>query len=56
VEHYEISRYGTLRAWASQLGLSDVAGLLDATLEEEKNADEKLSGLAEGTVNQRAAA
>lgn len=56
VEHYEISRYGTLSAWARQLGMNDVAQLLDETLEEEKAADEKLSSLAESAVNQRAAA
>jgi ferritin-like metal-binding protein YciE len=54
VEHYEIARYGTLIAWANQLGMSDVANLLNQSLEEEKAADEKLSGLAEG-VNQMAA-
>ncbi len=56
VEHYEIARYGTLIAWANELGHSDAAGLLEATLEEEKAADEKLSGLAEAQVNHRAAA
>lgn len=56
VEHYEIARYGTLCAWARQLGLDDVEELLSATLEEEKAADQKLSDLAEDTVNQRAAA
>ena len=39
VEHYEMSRYGTLRTWAKELGLENAAGLLDATLKEEKNAD-----------------
>jgi ferritin-like metal-binding protein YciE len=56
VEHYEISRYGTLATWAKQLGMDDVASLLDETLEEEKAADEKLSSLAEVAVNRRAAA
>jgi ferritin-like metal-binding protein YciE len=56
VEHYEIARYGTLATWARELGNRDVAGVLEATLEEEKNADEKLSDLAEDAVNQRAAA
>jgi ferritin-like metal-binding protein YciE len=56
VEHYEIARYGTLAAWARQLGMEDVADLLDETLEEEKAADAKLSTLAESAVNQRAAA
>jgi len=40
VEHYEISRYGTLRTWAQQLGLRDAVPLLDATLAEEKKTDE----------------
>jgi ferritin-like metal-binding protein YciE len=56
VEHYEIARYGTLVAWANQLGHSEAAGLLEQTLEEETAADEKLSGLAEAQVNQKAAA
>jgi ferritin-like metal-binding protein YciE len=56
VEHYEIARYGTLATWARELGYRDVAGVLEATLEEEKNADEKLSDLAEDAVNQKAAA
>ena len=47
VEHYEISRYGTLKAWAEKLGLDDVAALLDETLQEEKATDEKLTKLAE---------
>ena len=51
VEHYEISRYGTLRAWALQLGLKDVASLLEATLAEEGKADETLSGIAKSAVN-----
>lgn len=56
VEHYEIARYGTLCAWARQLGLDEAEELLAATLEEEKAADQKLSDLAEDAVNQRAAA
>ena len=44
VEHYEMARYGTLRAWAEQLEMEDAAELLDETLEEEKAADEKLTG------------
>jgi ferritin-like metal-binding protein YciE len=56
VEHYEIARYGTLVSWANELGMSDAAGLLEETLEEEKAADQKLSSLAEGQVNQQAAA
>jgi ferritin-like metal-binding protein YciE len=46
VEHYEMSGYGTLHAWAEKLGLEDVAGVLMETLEEEKEADEKLTGIA----------
>jgi len=46
VEHYEIAGYGTLKAWAEELGLDDVASLLDETLNEEKEADEKLSTIA----------
>lgn len=56
VEHYEIARYGTLACWAAEIGNSDVAELLEQTLEEEKAADEKLSTIAEEAVNQRAAA
>jgi ferritin-like metal-binding protein YciE len=51
VEHYEISRYGTLVAWAEKMGMSDAAGLLEATLEEEKATDEKLTELAESEIN-----
>src|SRR5215211_8430732 len=47
VEHYEITRYGTLIAWAQQLGRSDCAAILEETLDEEKAADEKLTMLAE---------
>jgi ferritin-like metal-binding protein YciE len=54
VEHYEISRYGTLRTWASELGLDPAVKLLDATLAEEKNTDKALTQLAEGEVNQHA--
>jgi ferritin-like metal-binding protein YciE len=56
VEHYEISRYGTLKAWAEQLGLDEAARLLDATLQEEKNADKTLTKIAEANVNRRAEA
>jgi ferritin-like metal-binding protein YciE len=55
VEHYEIARYGTLAAWAKQLALEDAAALLVETLEEEKAADETLSGLAD-SVNAQAQA
>jgi ferritin-like metal-binding protein YciE len=56
VEHYEISRYGTLRTWAEELGLSQAVRLLETTLEEEKNTDEALTELAEVCVNQEAQA
>jgi ferritin-like metal-binding protein YciE len=46
VEHYEIAGYGTLKAWAEELGLDDVAALLNETLREEKEADEKLTTIA----------
>ena len=55
VEHYEISRYGTLKTWAEQLGLGQAVRLLDATLKEEKKTDEALTQLAEAAVNQQAA-
>ena len=55
VEHYEITRYGTLVAWAKQLGRNDCARVLQQNLDEEKAADEKLTALAEGMVNRRAA-
>ncbi|MBM3578222.1 MAG: ferritin-like domain-containing protein, partial [Alphaproteobacteria bacterium] len=55
VEHYEITRYGTLIAWAKELGREDCAQLLSETLAEEKNADRKLSSLAEGRINRKAA-
>jgi ferritin-like metal-binding protein YciE len=54
VELYEIARYGTLKAWASELGLNDAAELLDATLAEEIMTDKRLSKLAEASANQRA--
>ena len=55
VEHYEIASYGTLVAFASTLGLTEVADYLALTLEEEKTADEKLSEVAETAVNLEAA-
>lgn len=55
VEHYEISRYGTLVAWAQRLGRSDCARLLEQNLEEEKTTDKKLTELAEQAINLRAA-
>ncbi len=54
VEHYEISRYGTLITWANELGLSNSSKLLKQTLGEEKETDETLSELAESAVNQQA--
>jgi ferritin-like metal-binding protein YciE len=55
VEHYEMTRYGTLIAWADELDRSDVAKLLQPTLNEEKAADKKLTGIAEKKVNMKAA-
>jgi ferritin-like metal-binding protein YciE len=54
IEHYEISRYGTLIAWAEELGYDNVTGLLNSNLREEKAADKKLNGIAEAKVNRRA--
>jgi len=54
VEHYEISRYGTLITWAEELGLERAVRLLKATLEEEKKTDQSLSALAETCINQEA--
>jgi len=56
VEHYEISRYGTLKTWATELGLPDAAALLDATLKEEKATDLALTALAKSVVNVEAEA
>ena len=56
VEHYEITRYGSLKSWAQQLGMNEAAQLLDETLQEEKRTDEKLTQLAEANANQKAAA
>src|SRR6188768_3755639 len=56
VEHYEIARYGTLKTWASELGMNQSQRLLDMTLSEEKKTDESLSKLAESGVNQHAQA
>ncbi len=55
VEHYEIARYGTLIAWAQQLGKSDVSKLLQETLKEEKHADQVLNKIAMQSVNRKAA-
>ena len=56
VEHYEIARYGTLITWAQQLGKSEVAAILQQTLDEEKATDEKLTQLATAPLNARAEA
>jgi ferritin-like metal-binding protein YciE len=56
VEHYEISRYGTLIAWAEELGLDDVVSLLRETLDEEEATDEALTEIAKTAVNQQAEA
>ena len=55
VEHYEMTRYGTLIAWAKQLGRADCAKLLEQNLQEEKAADSKLTALAESNINRKAA-
>jgi ferritin-like metal-binding protein YciE len=54
VEHYEITRYGTLRTWAEELGLKEAVGLLQDTLDEEEATDDALTELAESVVNQDA--
>jgi ferritin-like metal-binding protein YciE len=56
VEHYEIAAYGTLRTLARQVGLNDVASLLQKTLDEEGSCDKKLTAIAESHINQQAAA
>jgi ferritin-like metal-binding protein YciE len=56
VEHYEIARYGTLKRWAEQLGMTEAVRLLDATLTEEKNTDETLTEIAEAVANEMAEA
>jgi ferritin-like metal-binding protein YciE len=55
VEHYEMTRYGTLIAWAKQMGRNDAVTLLNQTLEEEKATDKKLTQMAEANINRRAA-
>ena len=55
VEHYEIARYGTLIAWAKQLGREDCARVLQQTLDEEKATDQKLTAIAESKINPKAA-
>lgn len=56
VEHYEITRYGTLKRWATELGMTDAAKLLDATLKEESKTDSDLTKLADASANDRAKA
>ena len=56
VEHYEITRYGTLKRWAEVLGMDDAASLLAQTLEEESMTDEALTGLADASANDMAKA
>lgn len=56
VEHYEITRYGTLKRWAEVLGMKDAAKLLDQTLSEEAKTDEALTGLADASANEMAKA
>ncbi|MCV9967811.1 DUF892 family protein [Pararhizobium sp. BT-229] len=56
VEHYEMSRYGTLRTWALELGYNDAAGLLQTTLDEEQATDLALTSIATSVVNQKAEA
>lgn len=55
VEHYEISRYGTLIAWAKNLGMKEAVPLLEKTLQEEKNTDVALTKLATAAINKEAA-
>ena len=55
VEHYEIASYGTVRAWAEQMGHNDAAELLKATLDEESATDDKLTEIAESLANETAA-
>jgi ferritin-like metal-binding protein YciE len=55
VEHYEVSRYGSLVAWAKQLGRNDCAALLQQSLDEEKATDKKLTAMAESRINRKAA-
>ena len=54
VEHYEITRYGTLKRWAEELGMKDAARLLEQTLAEESKTDEALTGIADAVANQKA--
>jgi ferritin-like metal-binding protein YciE len=54
IEHYEITRYGTLKRWATELGMTDAAKLLDVTLQEERKTDGDLTKLADASANDRA--
>jgi ferritin-like metal-binding protein YciE len=56
VEHYEMSRYGTLKCWAGELGINDAVDLLDATLQEERATDKALTNLAVSVINIQAEA
>ncbi len=56
VEHYEITRYGTLKRWADVLGMKEAAKLLDETLAEESSTDKALTGLADAFANEMAKA
>ena len=56
IEHYEISRYGTLKSWAQQLGMNDAVTLIEETLAEEKKTDQLLTKIAESNANRKAAA
>ncbi len=56
VEHYEIAQYGTLIAWAREMGREDIAGLLQQTLDEEYATDKKLTAIAEARINRKAEA
>jgi|SRR5215213_6433303 ferritin-like metal-binding protein YciE len=55
IEHYEITRYGTLKSWALELGMQDAARLLERNLQEEKKTDQLLTKMAEERINARAA-
>ncbi|HEV7346189.1 MAG TPA: ferritin-like domain-containing protein [Devosia sp.] len=55
VEHYEIARYGTLKTWAGQMGLTEAVSLLDQTLQEEMATDQKLTKVATSNANKKAA-
>ncbi|MBI2248369.1 MAG: ferritin-like domain-containing protein, partial [Brevundimonas diminuta] len=54
VEHYEITRYGTLKRWAEVMGLKDAVKLLDETLQEESQTDDDLTAIADAAINAEA--